>query len=349
MIFKEFKMYIKLALSEKNVLFWQMIFPLLLCITFYFVFKNLDRKDLKIKADIDKENPFYSIYEKDVPILDVESGKYKEDDSVIGYVDKENVLHLRKTGLQQMVLASLTLSMDRFKVFAKDSKGIDFSKLDFQKNYLDDSDSSNGQAGIFNLIFYSLIAMVTYYSYYFGVSSMYMYDPKKSAAGLRRALSPVKNYQILSGAFLSSILLSFVSVTIIIFTIMFVLKLNIIKNIMDTFLIITSGILFGNAVGLVIGTVPKINDSIKITLGTFFILAMSFLSGMSPTVKRVVETSTGINLYNPVSIVCDNLIRINVLSDKSNMLKSMAYLIIMSGIMYFIALYNLRRRQYESI
>jgi len=111
------------------------------------------------------------------------------------------------------------------------------------------------------------------------------------------------------------------------------------------------GNLFGIALGIFIGSSNKKSVNVKTATGIAVTLFLSFLSGMmSPWIKIIIDKNVPIiGRINPISIISNNLYRINILGSTKSVTEGIVILLIYTLLLLFMSYIFLRRKSYDSI
>ena len=127
----QFVTYVKTLVREPASLIWTVLWPILLCTFYVIAFSGLwDSELTTLPLAIHEDNPSVFIYEAIEPfelhmVADDETGDrslYQEENPVIGYIDKDDVLHFKpgdeqssELGIVQNILDSITGSASLLK------------------------------------------------------------------------------------------------------------------------------------------------------------------------------------------------------------------------------------------
>jgi ABC-2 type transport system permease protein len=111
------------------------------------------------------------------------------------------------------------------------------------------------------------------------------------------------------------------------------------------------GNLFGVSLGVFIGVSNKKSGNVKTLISIALTLFLSFLSGMmGPDIKVIIDMKFPIlGKINPISIITDNLYRVNLLDSTKSVGEGIFLLSVYSIVLISISYVFLRRRNYDSI
>lgn len=334
---------------DKSFVFWSLIYPLIMAIFFYTAFNGLMNVEIKsIDIGIESENPIGFILEE-IEFLNVhkisesEVNIKLENDEIQGFIDNDLNLLVKKSGVNQTIIKEI---LDQIKQMGE--LRVPPEKFDFSVNYVLGR-SQNADAII--IIFYSLIAMVSTYGIFPGIETVSIIQANLTNVGKRINLTPLrKNDFLLAGVIVSLILNLFANGILLVF-IKYVLKVQLFTEIKYSTIFIIIGNLFGVSLGMFIGASNKQSTNVKTILGIIVTLVLSFFSGMmSPDIKIMVDQKIPlIGKINPISIITDNLYKINLLENTQNVSQGIFILSIYCITLIFISYGFLRRKTYDSI
>lgn len=148
-----------------------------------------------------------------------------------------------------------------------------------------------------------------------------------------------------------SLLLNLLANGILLIFIRYVLKLNLFTEIKYSTAFIILGNLFGVTLGIFVGACNKKPSHINTLMGIAVTLFLSFLSGMmGPDTKIMIDKNAPIlGRINPISIITNNLYRINLLGNTKHVREGILVLAIYCIVLISISYLFLRRKTYDSI
>ncbi len=131
----------------------------------------------------------------------------------------------------------------------------------------------------------------------------------------------------------------------------YILKIDLLMNLKYSIILIIIGNLFGVSLGIFIGASNKKSMNTKILIGVASTLFLSFLSGlMGPWVKTLIDEHIPILArINPISIISDNLYRINLLESTKSVGEGILILSIYCVILISTSYMFLRGESYDSL
>ncbi len=329
--------------------FWNLIYPLILAIFFNIAFSGMiDMKIENIDVGIKKGNPieyvldeieFINVHE----ITDGEVSKKLENEEIYGFIDDDLNLLVKKSGINQTVIKEV---IEQVKQMNKLNRPIE--NYDFEVDYVIDR---NQKANSIIVIFYSLIVMFSIFGVSAGIVTVSLAQANLSNIGARISITPLKKQNFLLAGVIVALLLNLASNVILLIFMKYVLKIGLFNEIKYSTIFIIIGNLFGICLGIFIGASNKQSMNTKILMGVVSTLVLSFLSGMmGPAIKTMVDKHVPIiNRINPVSIISNNLYRINLLGSTKSVNEGILILSIYCVVLISISYIFLRRKNYDSI
>lgn len=329
--------------------FWGLMYPIILAGFFYIGFSGITNYSLEtINVGIDKENHVSYILQ-DIDIFNVvEISKDDVNESINlgvidGYVDKNLDLIVDKSELDQTIIKGV---LDQIKQTIALNEPME--NLDFSADYLE---GKTQKANAIIIIFYSLVAMVSTYGVFPGIETTNKIQANLSNVGARINITPIKKSTLISSGVIVGLFINLISNIILILFIQFILKLELFTNIGYSSIFIILGNLFGISLGVFIGVSNRKSPGAKTMISIMITMFLSFLSGlMSVDMKILIDKKIPIlGKINPISILTNNLYRINILGNTSNLGQGIALLVLYSLILMSASYIFIRRRQYDSI
>lgn len=334
---------------DRGFLFWSLLYPIIMAIFFNTAFSGMmDMELTPINVGISAGNPIEYILDE-VEILKIHEISEDEmvdklrNEEIAGFIDNDMNLKVRRSGIYQTIIKEV---LDQIKqTFNLD---VPFERLDFGTNYVW---SSNQSSNSIVIIFYSLIGMVSTYGVYGGIEVVSIIQANLYPIGQRINITPLRKNEFLFAGTIVCLLLNLVSNGILLIFIRYILKINLFTEIKYTAALIFLGNLFGISLGMLIGVSNKQSPNVKSLIAIMITLTMSFLSGMmSPYIKMLVDKNLPLlGRINPVSIITNNLYRINLLGSTQSAGEGIIILLVYIVVITTISYIFLRRKTYDSI
>lgn len=330
-------------------LFWTFAYPIIMALFYYLAFSGMMNISVdSIPVGINSDNEILFILEE-IDFLDnhlIDDNEYVEKlqrEEIYGYIDQEMNLIVSKTGIKQTIIKGV---LEQIKQTFKLNRPIDGSE--FSVNYVD---SKSQEANSIIIVFYTLIAMVSTYGVFAGIETVSLIQANLSNLGIRLNVTPLKKKDFLMAGTIVAFLLNLLSNVMLLLFIEYILKIELFKEYLYSLLLIILGNLFGIALGIFIGSSNKKSVNVKTVTGIAVTLFLSFLSGMmSPWIKIIIDKNVPIiGRINPISIISNNLYRINILGSTKSVTEGIVILLIYTLLLLFMSYIFLRRKSYDSI
>ncbi len=334
---------------DKSFIFWSLIYPLIMAIFFYTAFSGIMNMEFRnIEVGIEEENPIRSILDN-IDILNIHIIPEKDsvdklnNGEIEGFIDDNLNLSVKRSGINQTIIKEI---LDQVKQMVE--LNVPFQKFDFQTNYIVDR---NQRADSIIIIFYSLIGMVSVYGVFPGIEIATIIQANLSNVAKRMNISPLRKSEFLFSGIIISLFLNLASNTLLLLFVHYVLKIKLLTDIGPSALLIFAGNLFGITLGILIGVSNKLKLNAKIILSIGITLVLSFFAGMmNPDIKVMVDKSFPIiGKLNPISIITNNLYRINLLGNTNGVDIGIYTLLGWIIVLNLISYRFLRRKTYDSI
>ncbi len=358
------KYELKIFLGDLSTMFWMVAFPLLLLTFFTITFSDIRFYEYKFEKAVIAyhEDAFMTLYMvegpgdlPDLSVLDksrIENSLFKGQqmtkeqalealitDQIDAYVDKDLTLIISKNGVSQMM-------MDEVITTAKQVYGLSLppAYYDFNRTYVENIIEKYSPI---DLIFYALFAMITLYGSYVSVTIGNRLIVRDKVVALRYVTSATpKGWQVMI-SIVSSFLWSLFMVAILIIYCEFILKQHFFAFDINNVPLIIAALLFGITWGLFIGTIVE-KDSSQQAILISSLLIMSGISGLfSNGIELMLQRIfPPIVKYNPVSMISDELIKINMLGNYSTLSDTVVMLIVYSIVLIIVSvLYIIGRKK----
>lgn len=332
-----------------SFLFWAMLYPIIIAFFFNLAFSGMMNRNFEdIQVGIEEDNNVLPILEeidfvKIHRINEDEIEEKLENDEIDAFIDGDLNLTVKKSGINQTIIKEV---VEQIKQTVKLNRPIDGSE--FSVRYVADK---NQESNSIVIIFYSLIAMVSTYGVFAGIETASLMQANLSNIGLRINATPLKKQNFLIAGVIVSLLLNLLANTGLLLFINYVLKIHLFTNITYSLIFILLGNLFGVILGIFIGVSNKKSANVKTAIAISTTLFLSFLSGMmGPWIKAMVEKYVPfLSRINPISVITNNLYRVNLLGSTKSVGEGIAVLLIYSMVLFIGSYVFLRRKSYDSI
>ena len=145
--------------------------------------------------------------------------------------------------------------------------------------------------------------------------------------------------------------IQFVNIIILTVVVRFAFGIDLGGNIGQILLVDLLGSMIGVSMGIMIGCVGKLSESIKMGLTVVLTLFPGFLAGlMFGNMKNIIEQNCPIiNRINPAAVLSDTFYCMGVFDDAERFTRNLMILGLMSVLFIGIAFFAVRRERYDSI
>ena len=301
-----------------------------------------------------------------------EAQRLLEDEEITGYMILEDTpkIIVKENGINETILKYVTeeiiqtasvISNVSEKEIGKEIVNGNYN-INYEKIYSDISERiENQEANIENISnsnlsytmieFYTLIAMTCLYGGILGMVAINQNLPNMSGNGKRVSIAPTSKGKVVLSSLLASYVTQIIGLAILFIYTVVVLKVDYGDNLLLIILLGGVGSLAGLSLGLMIGTVLKINDTAKTGIIISVTMLGCFLSGMMGiTMKYIVDKNIPIvNKLNPASMITDGFYSLYYYDTLERYILNIASLLIFSFILITISYLCLRRQKYDSI
>lgn len=202
--------------------------------------------------------------------------------------------------------------------------------------------------------YYALLAMTALMAMSFAVTSVCTTQANLSALGARRSLAPLTKFRQLMGGFLASWLCTFLALLVALLYIRFVCNVQFGGRWAAIIFALLVASFAANALGTLLGALPKLSSGTKIGLTTALSCGLSLLSGLygsgamelSDWIQR---NAPAVALVNPTQQVTNLFYDLLYYDSYAPFFRTVGILMIMSAIALALATVFLRRQRYEHL
>lgn len=368
---------IKIKLHNFNLLFWPLIFPLVLGTFFYFAFGNIEEADFETvsvavieSTDSNADQSFLDFLDtieqdeskliKTEEMKESKALKQLEEKKIAGiyYVDNTPSLTVSGVGFKESILQSLLESYEEGKTTMENialnhPEGLnsasqqmsDYREMVKQVSLGGKTTDGNAQ------FFYALIAMACMYGCFIGFGAALSLQANLTTLAARRSVTPTHKLKLIVSEMLTSFLLHFVNIIILLIYLKYVLKMEFQGELPQMLIVSFFGSMIGVSMGIFVSSIGKFREGVKIGILLGISMICSFLSGlMNSSMKDLVERHFPlVNRLNPAALISDAFYCINVYDDPGRYWRSLIILVVMSVILTFGSFLLVRRERYDSI
>ena len=207
--------------------------------------------------------------------------------------------------------------------------------------------TTNGNMGFF----YALAAMACMYGCFIGLGSAMWLQANLSALAARQCVSPVHRLKMILTELISSFILHFLNVVILIVYYKYVLQMEFQGSMRKMLLIVAAGCVIGVSMGILVCSIGKFSEGIKVGIMLGISMTTSVLAGLvNVQIKHAVDRALPlVNKLNPAAVISDAFYCINVYDDPVRFRNDILTLFIMCTVILAVSFVVVRRERYDSI
>ena len=373
-----YKYRLKSLLRMKEDIFWCLFFPIILCTCFFAAFSGIS----------DKTNNFHSIptavvYEKENAIFKATLDAVSKSDTqgeeflnvtetdgasatsllkdgkvdAIIYVGDEISMTVAKSGLNQTAVQSFLDEFEQKSSLISDivRKNPDklvslIGNIFSSRTYISEKKLTDSPMDEMSVYYFSLIGMAALFGGFLGSSVARQMQPNITPEGMRKSTAPVKRHTMIAAEFLAAYTLQLISMAILLFYMICVLRINLGNEAGYVALTCAAGSLVGIASGIFVGSLP-VKENVQIAIFLVYSLGSSFLSGlMVHPIKIWIEKSVPIiNRINPATLIQDALYSLVIYNTHERFFTNIITLTVISVILCTLSYLMTRRKNYANL
>ena len=202
--------------------------------------------------------------------------------------------------------------------------------------------------------YYALLAMTALMSMTFATTTVCATQANLSALGMRRSLAPLSKFNQLMGGFLASWLCASVSMVVATLYVHFVCKVDFGGRWPVLVLALLLASLTANALGTLIGSLPKLTSGVKIGITTALSCVLSIFSGLYGTGAMNLSDWTqrnapGFAIVNPTQQITNLFYDLLHYDSYTPSLRTSGILLAMTVLALTLSTIFLRRQRYEHL
>lgn len=378
------KRQILVNIREKSNIFWTMIFPLILATLFHFTLgEMLDQNGMETisaayvtqSAAESAESPshqekdsfieylesFDNSWLKILPMTEKEAENALKNDEILGtfYGGEEKSLTIGENSTYTSILSQILEIYEKNEVLiariAQDHPEHLSDAVTALEDYKTCTETVTFDGTSMDRVqnyFFALIAMTCLYGSFMGMYNAVGVQANTSVLGARLTAGCVKRYKSIAASLLSSWMISFLEVLILLFYMDVILgDIDLSGQILQIFVICAAATLYSCSLGMVIGTVGSWSANLKNGIVVAVSMACSFAADlMLSGVKSAIETyAPVINRINPGALTTDAFYSVLVYNDTEKYFRSLILLTVFALLLLTAAVLSMRRMRYESI
>lgn len=368
------------TLRNKADIFWALFFPIILGTCFFAAFSDIYEMDFEFESI-----PIAAVLEEDSQlknVLDTLSVQGAEEDSEpmlkVSYTDmeeaekmlakkeifgiieeKEDVqLFVNENGIEATILQSFLDEYVQTMYVIGNAGTNDMSDiLRIVENLQSDIDVihqkqiSSAEMNPYTDYYYALIAMACLYACFSGLTCAKQMKADISSLGIRKCLVSTSRMKMIIGDVLGCYVIQCISNVLLVFYLQYILNIHLGDKLFLILLTAFMGSLIGLALGIFIGSIPKLPEGAKTGIALSVSMISCFLSGlMVGGLRWLIELKAPIiNRLNPAAVLTDAFYALNVYDTYGRFIGNLLILFIMSVILCGLSFFMVRRECYEQL
>ncbi len=382
MFFHTFHYSLKCMFRQKETVFWNLLFPIVLGTMFYIAFSGMSEDEMfhPIPVAVVLEHAATNSSFQEV----IDSLNTPGDDRFLDavYTTKEEALSLLKQKeivgilyegtpltltvsaemsnmkLEQSILDSFVerynlqyRAIEQIAVNHPEKLAVAVDMLAKDTAYNTESSFSDGDMDAMVIFFFNLIAMSCLFSSMGGTQSAVWNQANLSALGARKCISPIPRVISYLGTLSGTFLYQFFCVMIGLFYILFVLKVNFGNEVGYVILTTFLGCMTGVSFGFCIGCISHLSEHTKFGISMATIMTCCFLSGlMVGNIRIYVEQiCPWFNRINPAALISDSFYALTVYQSHDRYFANSITLVLLSVLFCLLGIITIRREKYAAL
>lgn len=369
---------IKRQLRTKELMFWNLCFPIILGTLFFVTFggsmeksENFHAVSVAYIAEGETDDVFSSLLETleegENPLITVtktnmEEGKQLlEADEVKGvFADKDGELQLyvKQEGISQSILKLVLEQYQQRKealyqigsVYPENLPAV-ISSMETEISMIREEKYTDGSMDATNGYFYALIAMNCLYGCFGGVNCAVDNKANLSALAIRRNIASQSRFLSMAADILSALAEQFLCTMFSVVYLKYILGVHFGSHMLPLMLVVFVGSFIGTATGFFIGSLGGMRQEIKTGISIAATMVECFLSGlMVGNMYHIIQEICPIlNKLNPASLIVDALYSLDIYSDYTRFSQNLGILCVIAALLCIGSYLMVRRERYASI
>lgn len=364
---------LKSLLRDKVTVFWSMLFPIILGTLFYLGFGNLNENIENIPVAAvqvsrsDQTEHFRDVLQALEKRGIIQVQELSEDQALeklkelkvqgVYYMKEEPELTVSSVGIEASILQSVldsyvkqadlfaTVAEERPESLTKVLAGMN------DRNMVEEVNIGGKKTEGSIQYFFALIGMACMYGCFVGFSSVSELQPNLNPVGIRRCITPIHKLIMVLSDIGVAFLVQFFNILVLLVYLTQVLKIDFGSQIGKIVLVGALGTFIGVSLGILVGSVSRWSEGIKIGVMLAISMVGSFMAGlMVSQMKGIVEQYCPLlNRINPAAVISDAFYCLSVYDDPVRYGKDIMILGIMAAVCMMGAFLTVRRERYDSI
>lgn len=376
MFLHNFKYALKSMFRNKTTMFWTLLFPIGLATFMFMAFHDIMEKEemldiipVAVVQYDEAENGVMEVLdtlskEGEDQLLEITKTNEKkakellEDKKVEGIINVSKIsLEVNENGYNARVLQVILEQYKQKENMIKDIMETNpemlqevLDGLTEETNYFVESTTSDASQDPYNNYFYAIFSMSCLFASFVAAEKIGRIQANVSALGMRRCIGPNPKFAVICSEYLALLLVQF-GIELVTLGYMKLLGIDFGSKYPAIMLVLFIGCSIGLSMGVVIGSISKINEGGKIGILVSVSMIMSVMADLCVGgIKDVVEHHAPIlNRINPAVLISDSFYALNVYDDYTQFFQNIVIMAGMSVALIVISAFILRRNRYASV
>ena len=376
-MFQIMKRQILVNIREKSNIFWTLLFPLILATLFHFTlggtmgrhamedvqaaFVTDQSADPKEEAFLEYLESFEGDWFQILPMSEEEAAEALKNDEILGIFcgGEEKKLVIGEDSAYTSIL-SQTLDIYEKNEYmlaqiAREHPENLQAAIEAVSNWKSYTETVTFQGDSLDPVqnyFFALIAMTCLYGSFMGMYNTVGVQANTSDLGARLAAGCVKRHKTIMASLLSSWLISFAEVLVLLFYMDQILgDIHMGEQTGKILVICFIATMYSSGMGMVVGTIGTWSTNLKNGMIVALTMVCSFaadlmISGVKEAIEKYVPV---INRFNPGALITDAFYSVLVYQDMEKYQRSLFLLALFGVLLLGAAVLSMRRMRYESI
>ncbi len=367
-----FVYYFKENIRVKEILFWNLAFPIVLSTLIYLALSNIQSTETFKTVNIGVESKSYAMILDEIEDANgvklfniVQTDDYNKaiiDQDISGYLKGDSILEvvLGENIIPNTVIYNAAKTMNnKYKliesIFTQNNNPVVIESLmndlDNEKNYIETGRDTSGKMMI-SSYFFTIIAMVCLAASSSGIAAVNMIQIDGGVpAAVRFNILPVSKIKVVLTMLMAALVVSMLQTSVVLLFMRFILGVSFGNMYLQLVIAMIFSTLFGLLLGAVLGLLVKAKMETQLGLAVGVYLTSSFFAGMMTSQMRMVIASK-LPLFakiNPATIIYQLFNSMYYFESTELFIKYFINLLIGIAVLMVIALVLARRREYERI
>lgn len=376
MFIQTFKYSLLRSIRQKELLFWSILFPVILGTLYKAAFGNINEivhvfHQIPVAyVEGEEPQPEFQILleelEQDNELIQVKAvekdkaEKLLEQEKVKGIFqnDRKITLIVVNEEISTSILKSIQEQYEQVAgVFSNIAQSHPeklekvSENLGKQWNYLKDNSVTNRELDMIMDYFYALVAMTCLYACFSGIVCVSEFKANLSQLAARRVASSTSHAVIMSAEIGAQIIVQFLCTVLAVGYLHYVLKVNLGEQTGRILLVILLGNVIGVMTGVFIGSIGKLEWTVKEGICVGATMFGCFLGGLMShgMYQQIEEYAPVINRINPASLIVRALYSLNIYDSYNKYNECILLLLGLAAVLSLVSYFLVRRERYASI